>query len=65
MRELILDLCQLQPLTANQLCQLLGRKDSKELRRTYLRPLLEEGVLKMLYPETENHPNQAYVLVSN
>lgn len=64
-RELILDLCQLQPLTANQLCQLLGRKDSKELRRTYLRPLLEEGVLKMLYPETENHPNQAYVLVSN
>lgn len=59
-RQLLLELCSLQPMSANELCQVLGRKDSKELRRTYLRPMVNEGLLKLKYPETESHPNQAY-----
>ena len=60
-RQLLLELCSLQSMSANELCQVLGRKDSKELRRTYLRPMVNEGLLKLKYPETENHPHQAYV----
>lgn len=59
-RQLLLELCSLQPMSANELCQVLGRKDSKELRRTYLRPMVSEGLLKLKYPETANHPHQAY-----
>ncbi len=59
-RKLLLKLCSLQPMSANELCQALGRKDSKELRRTYLRPMVSEGLLKLKYPETANHPHQAY-----
>lgn len=37
------------------------RKDNKELRRTYLRPMANEGLLKLKYPETVSHPHQVYV----
>lgn len=63
-RELVLDLCALRPYTVSELCRELGRSDAKELRRTYLRPLREAGLLGLLYPETEKHPHQAYVLVT-
>ncbi|MGB8146339.1 MAG: ATP-binding protein, partial [Chromatiaceae bacterium] len=60
-RELVLALCALHPFTVSELCQVLGRSDTKELRRTYLRPLREEGLLSLKYPETEKHPHQAYI----
>lgn len=60
-RQLLLELCSLQPMSAKELCKMLGRKDSKELRRTYLRPMVNKGLLTLKYPETENHPHQAYV----
>lgn len=60
-RELVLALCALRPFTVNELCQALGGGDTKELRRTYLRPWREEGLLSLKYPETEKHPHQAYV----
>jgi ATP-dependent DNA helicase RecG len=59
-RELVLALCALRPFTAVELCKALSRSDPKELRRTYLRPMRDEGLLALLYPETEMHPNQAY-----
>ncbi|WP_066098731.1 ATP-binding protein [Xanthomonas massiliensis] len=62
-RELILTLCALRPYTVAELCQVLGRRDTKELRRTYLRPLRDEGRLALKYPETEKHPHQAYATV--
>lgn len=62
-RELILALCALRPHTVAELCQVLGRRDTKELRRTYLRPMREEGRLALKYPETEKHPHQAYATV--
>lgn len=62
-RELILALCALRPYTVAELCQVLGRRDTKELRRTYLRPLRQDGRLALKYPETEKHPHQAYATV--
>lgn len=59
-RALILALCALRPHTVTQLCQVLGRRDTKELRRSYLRPLRDEGLLTLKFPETEKHPHQAY-----
>jgi ATP-dependent DNA helicase RecG len=60
---LVLALCALRPMTVAELCQALGRRDAKELRRTHLRPLRAEGLLALKYPETEKHPHQAYLSV--
>ena len=60
-RSLVLALCRLRPFTAAELCQALNRSDTKELRRTYLRPMRDQGLLELIYPETEKHPHQAYV----
>jgi ATP-dependent DNA helicase RecG len=62
---LVLALCQLRPFTAAELCQALSRSDAKELRRTYLRPMRDQGLLELIYPETEKHPLHAYRAVSN
>ena len=62
-RALVLALCALRPFTVTELCQALGRRDAKELRRTHLRPLREAGLLALKYPETEKHPHQAYLTV--
>lgn len=60
-RALVLALCALRPFTVAELCQVLGRRDAKELRRTHLRPLRDEGLLELKYPETDKHPHQAYL----
>ncbi|QLF93739.1 putative DNA binding domain-containing protein [Pseudomonas sp. ABC1] len=59
-RELLRELCALRPYTAQDLSQILGRKDSRELTRTHLKPMREAGILTLLYPESEKHPHQAY-----
>jgi len=55
-------LCAWQPLTAQQLVKLLKRKDKKHFVRSHLTPMVREGILKYLFPEDENSPNQAYTL---
>lgn len=65
LRALVLALCALRPLTVTELCQALGRRDAKELRRTHLRPLRDAGLLALKYPETEKHPHQAYLTVTD
>lgn len=55
-------LCAWQPLTAQQLVEILKRKDKKHFVRSYLTPMVRERTLKYLYPEDENSPNQAYTL---
>jgi len=59
-RELLRELCALRPYTAQELAQILGRKDSRELTRMHLKPMREAGILTLLYPESEKHPHQAY-----
>jgi len=60
-RQLLRELCALRPYTAQALCQILGRLDSRELTRAHLKPMRESGLLALLYPESAKHPNQAYV----
>lgn len=62
-RALIMDLCRLRPYTASDLARLLGGRDPGELRREHLKPMREAGQLALKYPETEKHPNQAYLAV--
>ena len=40
----------------------LGFKDSMHLRNSYLRPLLEAGILRLKYPDSLQHPQQRYLL---
>ena len=58
--SIILTFCAWQPLTAQQLVKLLKRKDKKHFVRSHLTPMIKEGLLKYLFPEDENSPNQAY-----
>jgi ATP-dependent DNA helicase RecG len=60
LRLLIQKLCAWQPLTAQQLASLLKRKDKKHFVRSYLTPMIKEGMLKYLFPEDEDSLNQAY-----
>ena len=59
MQELILLLCRDQWLTLAELSNLLVR-DSKALQDQYLTQMVAEGKLRLRYPETLNHPKQAY-----
>lgn len=61
LRSLIQKLCAWQPLTAQQLVEILKRKDKKHFVRSYLTPMVKEGALKYLFPEDEDSPNQAYI----
>ncbi len=60
LRLVIQKLCAWQPLTAQQLVEILKRKDKKHFVRSHLTPMIKEGTLKYLFPEDEDSPNQAY-----
>lgn len=57
---LLLELCQVRAFTAEELEHLLG-KSRKYLLNEHLRPMVREGALKLLYPESAHHPHQAYL----
>lgn len=59
MRRLIRALCQGRFLTFRQLATLLNR-DPNGLQRWTLRPMAQEKQLVLAYPDTPNHPKQAY-----
>lgn len=58
-RAVILLLCSTRFLTADALASLLNRT-APNLRSRYLTPMVEEGLLRLRYPETPNRPDQAY-----
>lgn len=62
LRDLIQDLCRLRPFTANELSALLGGRDAGELKRLHLKPMRDAGILTLLFPESEKHPHQAYLV---
>ena len=49
LRLVIPKLCGWQPLTAQQLVELLKRKDKKHFVRSHLTPMIKDGTLKYLY----------------
>lgn len=61
LRELVRELCALQPFSARELAALLNRQDHKPLVRDYLTPMVAEGLLAYTIPAMENHPDQRYV----
>jgi ATP-dependent DNA helicase RecG len=64
-RDLLRELCSVRAFTAQELCQILGRSDSRELTRLHLKPMREAGILTLQYPESEKHPLQAYRISNN
>lgn len=59
MRRTILDLCRDRFLSAEDLGQLLDRHPSG-LRQRFLKPLVDEGRLRLRHPGSSNRPDQAY-----
>lgn len=60
LRALICELCRWQALRGEELATLLD-KDLKYLRNKHLTNMLQSRQLNLLYPESPNHPHQAYV----
>lgn len=58
-RSVILALCKDAFLTGQQISELLGR-NSGSIQERFLRPLVREKKLILLYPHSPNHEQQAY-----
>jgi ATP-dependent DNA helicase RecG len=63
-RDVILKLCSIQPLTTLQLSIILSRT-SNLLLAHYLSPMIASGKLKYSIPEISYHPKQAYITVGS
>lgn len=64
MEQIILQLCAKRPLMLKELSYLLDRT-ADGLRNNYLAKLLEEGKVRLKYPEQPNHPRQAYMTIQD
>lgn len=51
------------PYTANAILDLLGLKSKETLRKNYLNPAIEAGLVKMTLPDKPNSRNQRYIKV--
>ena len=60
MENIILQLCEQRPLMLKELATLLERTPDG-LRNNYLGKLIEEGKIRLKYPDQPNHPKQAYM----
>ena len=58
-QDLVVALCELRPLRAEEIAALLGR-NAETVRQNYLRPLLRAGRIAMTRPDKPNDPDQAY-----
>ena len=58
-KNLIIDLCEIQPRSSSELASLLNR-ERKYLLDKYLKPLIDEGLLEYTNPEKPNDPHQTY-----
>jgi hypothetical protein len=58
-KRLIQRLCQNEPLTAEQLGELLDRRKEK-LQENFLAQMVANGELQLCYPDQLTHPEQAY-----
>ncbi len=58
-RRVITDLCRGRYLTATHLGELMNRSPAA-LRGRFLKPMVDEGELRLRYPDKPNRPDQAY-----
>lgn len=59
MQEIVRQLCLKKELTTAQLATLLERS-SDRVQRAYLKPMIDNGILKLKYPKEPTHSKQAY-----
>jgi ATP-dependent DNA helicase RecG len=59
-RRVIVQLCRDRYLSASDLARLLHRH-KVAIHQRYLRPMVEEGILEMKFPNRPNNPDQAYM----
>ena len=64
MKELIVELCTYEPLSINEIADILHRKPHS-IRYLYVSSLIEDGRLFFTIPEMIKHPNQKYTAVKN
>lgn len=64
MKNLVIELCSLKPMSLLELANILKRKTSS-LRYLYVNPLIESGELFYTIPEMLSHPDQKYTTVKN
>lgn len=62
MKEAILNVCQGHYISVAALGQILNRNPNA-LRQQYLKPLVEQGELKLAFPQYKNDPKQGYSAV--
>ena len=60
MKEVIILLCTVRPMTREKLAALLQRKEDY-IRIKFLKEMVKNGELHYLYPEMVKHPEQAYI----
>ncbi|HEM7419628.1 TPA: AAA family ATPase, partial [Citrobacter youngae] len=62
MKSVILNVCQGQYISVAALGQILSRNPNA-LRQQYLKPLVDQGALKLAFPQYKNDPKQGYSAV--
>lgn len=62
MKRVILNVCQGQYISVAALGRILSRNPNA-LRQQYLKPLVEQGTLKLAFPQYKNDPKQGYSAV--
>ncbi|GHT63580.1 hypothetical protein AGMMS50239_19790 [Bacteroidia bacterium] len=62
--NVILALCEWNPLTLSQIAGIMNRTGEKHLLYNYITPLRKQGKLEYTIPEMPNHPKQAYRTVN-
>lgn len=62
-QAVITSLCEIRPYTRAELGDILNRSP-KYIFDDYLKPMLQNGVIELLYPDNIHNPNQAYRTVS-
>ncbi|KXH84144.1 transcriptional regulator [Sporosarcina sp. HYO08] len=64
MEEIVMGLCALRPLMLRELASLLERTPDG-LRNNYLAKLVDQGKIRLKYPDQINHPRQAYMIAND
>ena len=59
MSTIIIEMCNIRNITLSEFSKFLNR-DESWIRKKYLTPLIRSKKIQLLYPQTPNHPAQAY-----
>ncbi len=64
MEKLILEFCK-EAKSAREIVAKIGYKSIKAVKNSYLKPLIEKGLIKMTIPDKPRSSNQKYITISN